>query len=299
MKTLLISIGLLGSGFTFAKCSVEEIKNVRDKALSSYKDRKYEVAENILSFYYDNECSFYDMAKDSDDVLNSGLWLVSDLMFYRNARKDYLGCLSLEDEVYWSWMVSDPNRHSSKVEKALQTNISVCQDALNKLYPDPKQCSVEGYKNLFAVPVSWGTENELLYEVACIGFKENEQNLLTLDPRDSPKFQSEGMNSFPRLEILYVNKVKKHNKMGTDETKWTKEYKLDPIYFLSKSRELWGAERCYWFTIRFGSEAGTIFLDGGSNWCVGGSARNINRVIAQLDYPFKAQVLYETFHSVK
>lgn len=299
LKILLFSIGLIGSGFSFARCSVEEIKNVRDEALISYKDRDYEAAESILRLYYDNECSFYDMAKDSDSVLNSGLWLISDLMFYRNTKNDYLGCLSLGDEVYWSWMVSDPNRHSTKVEKALQTNISVCKETLRKLYPDPKQCPVEGYKNLFAVPASWGSENELLYEVACIGFKENEQNLLTLDQRDSPKIQSEGMNSFPKLEILYVNKVKKHNEMGSVGTEWTKEYKLDPIYFLSERGELWGAGRCYWFKISFGSEAGIIFLDGGSSWCVGGSASNINRVIAKLDFPFKAQVLYDTLHPVK
>ena len=298
LKLLLISVGLLNISSSFASCSTDDMKTIRASALSVYKTKDYSAAEQRLSQYYNEECSFYSMTKESDEVLNNGLWLISDLMFYRNALDDHLGCLSLEDDVYWSWLISDRTRYKAKVEKALQTNITECRDALEKLYPAPTRCPVEGYEKMVAIPPSWPKQNELFYEVACIGFVENSQDL-ALQQSDMTKFISEGMNTIAKLDVLYVSQVKPINKDVINENNWERDYRLDPVYFSSENGELWGDRYCYGLDLKFGREAGMIFLEGGSNFCSGGSARNINRVIVTLDYPFRALIIDESIHSVK
>lgn len=296
IKWIIVSTCLMTSMASRASCSEEQIKNIRDIALRNYNSSKYVAAEKSLSDYY-SKCGFSEMASESDQVLNQGLWLISDLMLYRGKTKNYLGCLSLDDDVYLTWAKSDPARYSDAAQKAIQTNLAKCNSELNAIYIKPETCPIKGHEDLFATPASWKQKSNLFNEISCIGFSNNSQDYLTLEDKDSP--DNEGMNSIARLDVLYVSDVKMNMDTSINKRNWIKQYKLDPIYFESINGNLWGMDTCYTLTPNFGYEPGMIFLDGDSMPCEGGTARNINRLIVNLEFPFKAKIIQETNHSVK
>jgi len=288
------------SSLSFANCTTSEIKSLRADALKQSNSKNIEGAEAILSAYYENQCSYYYMTKEADPILNQGLWLISDLMYYRKKLKNYLGCLALSDDVYAQWGLSNPDRHNPKAEKALQTNKAQCEGALNTLYQAPEKCPIAGYENMFAVPNAWSKDNELFFEVACLTFVENTKNKIGSD-RDGPQRRSEGMNSVPKLQVLYVDNVVRD---GDDydengEYKWKNIYKLDTLYFSDHDNKVWETGYCYGFKLRFGKEAGALLLNGSSSACIGGSGAYINRVIAKLDFPLSAQVIESYIHTFK
>lgn len=300
-SSLLIILTIAFSPNSIAQCSIGSINSVREAALDLYKGGTPDAAEALLSEHYKAECHFYAMSKQPDDILNRGLWLISDLMFYRNSIGDYLGCLALEDEVYSSWMVSEPNRHSDRVGSALQNNISTCRDNLEIQFPVPNACPIEGYQHLVHVPDSWATQHSLYYEVACIGFKLNTPMLTVFSERDGPKRHSEGMNAVPSLEILYVSEVveSQAQDIHSNQTTLIPKYQLDLIYFRTEQGLLWQDSNCYSMELSLGEQVGMLLLSGSSSPCGGGCALFKNRMIALLDYPFGATVLHDQTHTVR
>jgi len=301
LKKIVLCFALLFfSSLSFANCTASEIKSLRADALKQSKSKNIKGAEAILSTYYENQCSYYDMTQEADSILNQGLWLISDLMYYRKKLQNYLGCLSLSDDVYAQWKVSNPSRHTPKGEKALQTNKAQCEAALNTLYQVPEKCPIAGYENMFAVPNTWRKGNELFFEVACLTFVENTKNKIGSD-RDGPQRRSEGMNSIPKLQVLYVENVSRD---GDDydengEYKWKNNYQLDTLYFTDLDNKLWETGYCYNVKLGFGKKAGELLLNGSSSACIGGSGTYINRVIAKLNFPLSAQVIKSYRHTYK
>ncbi|TKB52008.1 hypothetical protein [Ferrimonas aestuarii] len=298
VSNLMILALMLVSGFSYANCSDAEIKQVRAEGLALYKSGDQQGAAKVLSRYYQEQCDYYAMSQTDDAHFNQGLWLISDLMLYRNKIGNPLGCLALGDEVYATFMVSDEGRHEPRVQKALQANLTSCKKSLSQAYTPAIQCPVAGYEYMSAIPSSWQNQNELLYELACIRFVENQPDRLGMD-RDADKYQSEGMAHWPRFEVLTVNRATP----STISTPYEmvsvieKQYQLDQLYITDEQGELWG-QHCYRFSVNFGEQAGMIFLDGSSSIC-GGAGLFVNRVITKLDYPIKATVVKESSHIYK
>ena len=301
LKKILLCFALLSfSSLSFANCTTSEIKSLRADALKQSNSKNYKGAEETLSTYYENQCSYYQMTKEADPLLNKGLWLISDLMYYRKKLNDSLGCLALSDDVYAQWMVSDSSRHNPKAEKALQTNKTQCESTLNSQYKAPEKCPIAGYENMFAVPSSWSKDNDVFFEVACLTFVENSKNKIGSD-RDGPQRRSEGMNSVPKLQVLYVDDVVRDGD-GYDERgeyKWKNIYQLDTLYFTDHDNKLWETDYCYNFKLRFGEEAGKLLLNGSSSACIGGSGAYINRIIAKLNFPLSAEIIESYSHTYK
>ncbi len=298
---LLTILTIAFSPNSMAQCSIGNINSVRENALNLYRGGNPDTAEVLLSEHYNAECHFYAMSKQPDDILNRGLWLISDLMFYRNSIGDYLGCLALEDEVYSSWMVSEPNRHSDMVESALQNNIVTCRDNLETQFPTQNACPIEGYQHLIGVPGSWAKQHPLYYEVACIGFRSNTPMLTVFSERDGPKLHSEGMNSVPSLEILYVSEVIEGAPQDTNSNQASllTKYQQDLIYFKTEQGLLWQDSNCHSMELSLGEQAGMLLLNGSSSPCGGGRALFKNRMIALLDYPFGATIIQAQTHTVR
>lgn len=294
LPPLLMSSVLLASP-GWANCSLSGIDAARSNALSAYQSNQSSEAEQQLSQYY-SHCDFYDMANQSDPVFQRGLWLISDLMFYRQKNSNPLDCLALGDDVYDTWLVSDPTRHSKKVEKALQSNLSQCRQALAKNYTKARACPITGFEHLYAIPTSWREQDEIYFETACLGFVENSKNVVAND-RDGRKFQSEGMNSIARLEMLYIKDLSRTNK--DSNIQWAPSYQLDQLYITGQHGKLWGTGQCYTFDLQFGKNAGELLLDGSSSFCQGGSASFINRLLIRLAPPLAASVTKETSHIFK
>ena len=294
-KTLLCLALLLVSPLSFADCNTSEIKSLRANALKQSNNKNYKGAEEILSTYYETQCSYYQMTKETDPVLNQGLWLISDLMYYRKRLENYLGCLALSDDVYAQWMVSGTRSHNPKAEKALQTNKVQCEGKLNYAYKAPEKCPIAGYENMFAVPSAWTKDNDVFFETACLTFVENSKNKVGSD-RDGPQRISEGMNSVPKLQVLYVDSVDRDER---GKYKWKNNYQLDTLYFTDHDNKLWETGYCYDFKLRFGKEAGKILLNGSSSACSGGSGAYVNRVIAKLNFPISAEIIESYIHTFK
>ncbi|GAB6261193.1 hypothetical protein PSSHI_14360 [Photobacterium sp. R1] len=298
MKRLLAVGLLLSSGHVFAECTADEFKQIRNQALSAYKNKDVAGAEQTLSTYYSETCDYYKMSKTSDAVFNQGLWLISDLMFYRKKLGDDLGCVSLGNEVYTQWMVSNPGRHEPKVEKALQTNLAQCEKSLEAQFSKPETCPVKGYEDMAAIPAAWRTQDEQYFEIPCIQFIENSRNMIG-DERDGPQLRSEGINDIASFNILYVSQVTPDESQPEDDEVWVNHYALDKLFIKSPNDKLWDTGYCYSFDLRFGKSAGSIYLNGSSSPCNGGHASSLNHVILQMDYPFSVNILKQHTNVVK
>lgn len=314
-KKILITIFLLLIAHSsFADCTIDDIKGIRSDALKLYQQDNYADAEKILSnFYsYENDCGFYEMAQGSDELLNQGLWLISDLMFYRKKVGDIFGCMDLDDEVYTTWMVSDPKRYKAKVSKAIKTNARQCQEVLDTDFSEPKPCPIKGYESMYSVPSEWSKQDKIYYEVTCMGFRKNGMNIMGYQ-RDAAQYRSESMNDIARFEVLYIDNIVPIDSSITThfslidyywensskEDKWQKKYKLDQLYVLDQEGELWNEGYCYDVKVLFGKKAGRLFLDGGSSPCNGGSAAFRDRFFIQLNYPFNGHIVNDQKHTYK
>lgn len=303
LKTAALVTGLLlllHSGLAFSDCRTSDIIEYRDQAMQANKTGAVSDAEAILSGYMASDCSFYDMSQNDDYLFNHGLWLISDLMLYRHKLNDPIGCLSLGNEVYDSWMVSEPSRHNGQVENALQTNLKLCKKALETHYQAPETCPVKGYQHMYAFPASWKKSDELYYEFECISFIENSENKLG-GQRDGEKYQSEGLHSVAKFELLYVSHLTSDNAEGVvSETATTKkQYQLDKLYISSEDGSLWGEDRCYSFELKFASQPGKLLLDGSSYACNGRNAAILENNTIQLELPFRAKIIRSDIHAVK
>ena len=56
---------------------------------------------------------------------------------------------------------------------------------------------------------------------------------------------------------------------------------------------------CFNLTPKFGEKVGSLYFEGGSWPCNGGSAAFSDRMFVQLDYPFKAQIIEQTKSYIK
>ena len=215
------------------------------------------------------------------------------------------GCLALSNEVFFTWRVSEPHRYQNRVDSAMKANYEKCKSSLAALYPEAEPCPIVGYEDMLAVPSDWQEQDELYYEIACIGFVGNYASMRGVE-RDGPKGGSEGLSVRPRLEVLYVERVERADGstltdwLRSDEENWWNEfyngewvsfYKVNEVYFSSLEGSLWGAGYCYSLTPKFGQQAGMIYLAGTSSPCNGGSASYTDNLIVRLDYPFKAQLI--------
>lgn len=297
-RWMVLFIGMLTSTLSAAACDSEEIRAVRASALAAYQAKAVSDAAHQLSTFYDETCDFYTLAQSSDAVLNEGLWLISDLMLYRRKTNAILACLSLGDEVYRSWMVSEPSRHLPRAERALQTNLTQCRQTLETQFVSPPPCPLSDYDTMFALPASWRERNPLFHEVVCVALKENDRNLVG-GQRDGPQTHSEGMQSYLQLEVLYVKKVTSAQTTSGDNGEWVNQYGLDVVYFSTAHESLIGGEQCYALNLKVGHETGTLLLEGGAHYCEGGTATFVHRMIATLDYPFRVRVLEQRMHAVK
>ena len=297
IRWVVVAIGMLTSALS-AACEIGEIRAIRNSALVAYQANEVGDAAHQLSTFYDQKCDFYTMAQKSDAVLNEGLWLISDLMLYYRKTNQLLACLSLDDEVYHSWMVSDRSRYSPRAESALQTNVNQCRRALDTQFVSPEPCPIAGYESLSAIPASWRDSNPLFHEVACIGLKDNEPNLIG-GQRDGPQLRSEGMQSYLQLPVLYVKNVVPVEGIPEENEQWVNQYALDVLYFSSAEESLIGGEQCYGLDLKVGQEAGSLLLEGGAHYCSGGTATFIHRMIATIDYPFRVRMLQQRMHAVK
>ena len=269
IKTFFTFIFLLKVSTGFAACLSTEIDSLRATALTSYKAHNTQSAEQLLSQYYDKQCDFYDMSQGSNKELNNGLWLISDLMFYRQKLGEQLNCLTLYDEVYYTWMVSDEGRYENKVDAALKANQKQCQSTIEHLYAVGETCPIVGYEKMLAIPDNWKNQNELYYEIACLGVVENKGNQRGVD-RDGPKISSEGLGDLFKLEILYVEHVTKENGEYWDWEKdkkgltwdefnaqgWLSSYKINEVYFVSEEMNLFRSGYCFNLTPKFGEKVG-------------------------------------------
>ena len=279
IKLIFLSICLFNISVSFANCVPEKINELRKSALTSYKAKDYVAAEETLTRYYKNECSIYEMSKESDAILNKGLWLISDLMFYQKKQGHLLECLSLKNDAYDIWMVSDYSRYNKRVDKALKANFSQCKKALESTYSKAKKCPIVGYEDMLALPDSWKEQDEQYYEIPCLSYVENSETPAT--QRDGPKATSEGLNGIARLDILYVEKVEQNKPI----------YKRDRLFFATKDDALFGNWSCYSLTPSFGKKAGSIYFDGYASPCGMGSSTSVTRLMVELDFPFKAKIV--------
>ncbi|WCE32094.1 hypothetical protein [Vibrio sp. SCSIO 43137] len=291
---------LFHSGLALSDCRTSDIIEHRNQAMQANKTGVISDAEAILSGYMASDCSFYDMSQNDDYLLNHGLWLISDLMLYRYKLNDPIGCLSLGNEVYDSWMVSEPSRHNGQVENALQTNLKLCKNALAKQYHAPESCPVKGYEHMYAFPANWKESDDLYFEFECISFVENSENKLG-GQRDGEKYQSEGLHSLAKFDVLFVSQLKPDTTEGiaSDIGSALKQYQLDKLYITSEGGELWGEEYCYSFELRFASQPGELLLDGSAFSCNGGNAVISEKNTIQLELPFRAKIIRSDIHAVK
>ena len=287
IKIIFLSICLFNISISFASCIPEKINDLRKSALTSYKAKDYISAEKTLTQYYRNECSIFDMVKESDVILNKGLWLISDLMFYHQKQGNLLECLSLNNEIYDIWMVSEPSRYGEKVNKALKANYNQCKKTLDSTYSKANKCPIVGYEHMLALPESWRNQDEQYYEIPCLSFVENSETPAA--QRDGPKTASEGLNGIAQLDILYTEKVERD----------TPIYKLDRLYFITKHDALFGERDCYNLTPFFGKKSGLIYFDGYASSCGIGSRTSITRLLVKLNFPFEARIVNSTSLTVK
>ncbi|WP_414932878.1 hypothetical protein [Vibrio europaeus] len=282
---------------TVANCKLEDIVRARTEALQHYEQAKPKQAATHLSEFYDSQCDFYQMNQGSDQILNQGLWLISDLMLYRRRSGDLLECLILDDIVYNTWMVSEPSRHNKRVNQALKSNATQCRQALDAIYLAPQPCPIAGYESMAMTPKIWQTQGELWFEVACIGIAETTQNKGY--QRDGPKMQSEGMNQDVKFDVLCVSRVNTGNEDPHDERRWVREYQLDALYLTDRDGEIrnlfWG---CNDFTLRFSEQEGQVLLDGNTYPCEG-SGSAIQRATVEIEYPIRAVVNKLSRHVAK
>jgi len=303
IKNIFIFLFIISASNSFAACLSSNINNLRDNALTLYKSGDVKAAEQTLTQYYENECGYYEMSKGSDVELNRGLWLISDLMFYRQKSDDQLNCLSLYDDVYHTWMVSDENRYDKKVNRALKANYKQCKSALDKLYVEGQTCPISGYENMLELPNSWKSQDDLYYEVLCLRVIENSGIKRDKD-RDGPKKVSEGLSDILKLEVLYTEQVTKenggywdwkNNPNGLtweefDAQGWLPIYKVNELYFVTDKNELFRTGYCYNLKPKFGKLAGEMYFDGSSWPCNGGASGYLDRMLVTLDFPIKATI---------
>lgn len=282
---------------SWADCSITEITQLRQNALSDYSSGNIQQAEATLTKYYSDTCGYYELSKTKDEIFQQGLWLISDLMLYRRKLDNPLGCLALENDLYNSRMISDPSRHGEKVNKAIETNITQCKAMLASQYQDPIACPIDGYGYMAAIPQHWEKQDEIYYEIACVGFVANSEDLIG-GQRDGPKLQSEGLQSVARLEVLYVANVTE-NENSDAQSRWLRTYDLDELYIADEKGDLWGEFFCYGLGLKFGDNVGVIYLSGSSSYCHGGSAAIINDLVIKLAFPFNAQIMKEYWHTYK
>ncbi|QUJ69562.1 hypothetical protein KDD30_22730 (plasmid) [Photobacterium sp. GJ3] len=298
-KFLAISL-FLCSGQAWADCTTEALNEIRGEALAAYKNQQTDRAAQILNQFYQEGCDLYEMRQASDTVFNQGLWLISDLMFYRQKQGDQLECLSLGNQVYTQWMASTPERHEPKVEKALQTNLRQCQKSLDQQYAKPETCPVKGFENMLAFPKAWQAQDPIYFELRCMRFAENTKNLIG-GQRDSEQFRSEGLNDVPSFDVLYVSNVTTTNSELSRldaiidepiiEEEWVNHYALDKLYLKDDDNKMWQTGHCYSFDLRFGNKAGQLYLDGSSSPCIGGSGASLNQLIGHIRFPFSVDIL--------
>lgn len=273
-----------------APCRGEALKQARATAKTAYDHHDIAGAITRLNGAL-KKCTLQGMHQQSDAGLQQGLWLISDLMFYQHKAGDQLGCLTLGDEVFNTWLVSEPDRYGAKVTRALEANIRQCQHKLAQEYPAPTQCPVKGYETMWAIPERWKKQDNLLYEVACIGFVANTPQLFS-DMRDGPKFQSEGMKGIARFNLLYSEQLQGEmteavqTKFAAGEKVLRPDYRIDPLY-VQQQGQLWGGEWCYRpQQVGFGAKAGDIFINLDVFACPTGSASLTYRLLLSLHYPF-------------
>ena len=80
---------------------------------------------------------------------------------------------------------------------------------------------------------------------------------------------------------------------------WLSSYKINEVYFVSEERSLFRSGYCFNLTPKFGEKVGSLYFEGGSWPCNGGSAAFSDRMFVQLDYPFKAQIIEQTKGKLK
>lgn len=283
-------------------CQTEVIKKLRAEALASFKAGDISQAEQILSRYSQPDfsqassakedktfepCAIYDLYSMDDKLLNQGLWLLSDLMFYRHKLGDELGCMAIHDQIFMSYLVSDPGRYNQGVAKALEANSNACQQALYREYPLAELCPVEGYGDFYAIPQSWREADPDYYEVSCFRVENTSANLGI--QRDGPQYQPEGMNNRLKLELLYTEAVAADG---------TAKMSLDKLYVADSKGEMVDASWCYNFAPpRVSAKPGAIYLQGDLTPCDGGSGTVLLNMRLQLDYPFAAKEIERTEHS--
>jgi len=307
-KCTFISILLVNSYYSLADCSLTEINAVRKSAANSFVQKNYSEAESKLSKYYKNDCSLYNMKKSSEDTLQRGLWLISDLMLYKHKINDELGCLDLHDDLYATFMVSEPSLYGEKVKKALSYNAKQCQMALDKPFLASQKCQIKGHEDMLAIPKIWQKEDPIYFEISCIRFVENSKNIVGGD-RDGPQLQSEGMQDIAKLEVLYVDSVSDISGIERNANSdfewyenavWSNNYKLDQLYFINDDNSLWDTDYCFYFpTIKLGKKAGMLLLDGSSSPCNGGRAANLNKMIVKLNYPLNVEIIKNKIHGYR
>ncbi len=262
-------------------CDFDQLAKVRQTFLSYYKQHKFVEALEVLQQPYERcESSPYRLNRKGDfDKLNAYYWYVSDLMLVRRRVGDLSGCVALGDEIYAVWGYDAYEHFSHSLDKALRANYQTCRNEMtaqdNEKYPyAPKPCRIEGFNDYWALPQQWHktgfkdreNKDEIFHELACIRYQRASKSLID---RDGPKQKSEGLNTLPYFDLLYVRKADEDEKLHYENTQlyWLKNAKMHRKE--SEDLQVWGGY-CFELSadqIRFGRQVGELWMDINSSPC--------------------------------